>query len=172
MNYKQDLKNITTLIFDYDGVFTDGRVLMTPDDEPIRSINTKDAYAVQLAVKMGFNIVIITGGKSRSLQMVMNRLGVQEIYMRAHNKVETLSEHLINEGINPEEVLFMGDDIPDYKSMLEVKLPCCPADAVDQIKAISRYVSPKKGGEGCVRDIIEQVMTAQGKWMQNEGFTW
>jgi 3-deoxy-D-manno-octulosonate 8-phosphate phosphatase (KDO 8-P phosphatase) len=171
-SYKFLLKDITTFIFDFDGVFTDGKVMLTSDDEPIRTINTKDSYAVQLAIKMGFNIVVITGGKSKSLEIVLNRLGIVDIYMRANNKTETLNEHLLKEGIKPENVLYMGDDIPDYKSMLTVKLPCCPMDAAEEIKEISRYISPKKGGEGCVRDVIEQVMKIQSKWMQNEAFTW
>lgn len=170
--YKLALKDITTFIFDFDGVFTDGKVMLTMDDEPVRTINTRDSYAVQLAVKMGFNVVIITGGKSKSLELLLKRLGITDIYMRANNKNETLNEHLEKEGIKAENVLFMGDDIPDYKSMLAVKLPCCPLDAAEEIKEISRYISPKKGGEGCVRDVIEQVLKIQRKWMQNEAFTW
>ena len=102
--------------------------------------------------------------------MVLNRLGVTDIYMRAHNKTETLKEHLEKEGIKLANVLYMGDDIPDYQSMQGVKLPCCPLDAAEEIKTISKYISPKKGGEGCVRDVIEQVMKVQGKWMKEEGF--
>jgi 3-deoxy-D-manno-octulosonate 8-phosphate phosphatase (KDO 8-P phosphatase) len=170
--YKKLLNDITTFVFDYDGVFTDGKVLLTNDDEPIRAINTKDTYALQIARKMGLNVVIITGGKSKSLELVLNRLGVTDIYMRAHNKTETLKEHLEKEGIKLENVLYMGDDIPDYQSMQGVKLPCCPLDAAEEIRTISKYISHKKGGEGCVRDVIEQVMKVKGKWMREEGFTW
>ncbi len=172
MEYKELLKGITTFVFDYDGVFTNGSVIMTSDDEPLRTINTKDTYAVQLAKKLGFNIVIITGGKSGNLEIIMKRLGVTDIYMRANNKHETLKEHLEKEGIRLENVLYMGDDIPDYMAMNKVCFPCCPIDAAEEIKSISRYVSSKRGGEGCVRDVIEQVMKSQGKWMREEGFTW
>jgi 3-deoxy-D-manno-octulosonate 8-phosphate phosphatase (KDO 8-P phosphatase) len=171
-NYKQLLKEINTFVFDYDGVFTDGRVILTLDDEPLRTMNTKDAYAMQLAVKMGFNIVIITGGKSKCIQVLMERLGIKDIYMRANNKTETLAEHLEKEGIKPENVLYMGDDIPDFQSMSTVCLPCCPLDAAEEIKAVSKYISPKRGGEGCVRDIIEQVLKIQAKWMTERAFTW
>lgn len=171
-NYKRLLKDITTFVFDYDGIFTDGNVILKTDDEPLRTINTKDAYAVQLARKMDFRIVVITGGKSQSVEMVLKRLGVTDIYMRARNKKETLEEFFFSHKINPDNVLFMGDDIPDYKAMTKVCLPCSPLDAVEEIKAISKYISPKKGGEGCVRDVIEQVLKIQGKWMNDIGFVW
>ncbi len=170
-----DLKKIKALAFDVDGVLSTNLVTLFPGAEggPLRSANIKDGYAMQLAVKCGLQLAIITGGRSAAVQTRYEALGVQHIYMGAAVKLKVLHEWMEAEGLRPEEVIYMGDDIPDYEVMRVVGCPCCPADAAPEIKAVSRYVSHAAGGMGCVRDVLEQVLRAQGKWMANaEAFGW
>jgi len=163
-NFKQLLNDITTFVFDVDGVLTDGSLMLMPDGEHVRSMNIKDGYALQEAVKKGYKIAVISGGQSEAVRIRLAKLGIQDIYMGVRDKVEALDEFLATYAIQPANVLFMGDDMPDYGVMKRVGIPVCPNDAASEIKAISIYISDKKGGKGCVRDIIEQVLKVQAKW--------
>ena len=172
MNYKALLTKVTTFIFDYDGVMTDGKLILLHDDKPLRTANVKDGYTLQLAVKLGYNVVIISGGISKSVENRFEALKIQNVFLGVNDKLVVFEQFLKDKGISPEEVVYMGDDIPDFRVMKKVGVPVCPADAVEEIKNISVYISDKKGGEGCVRDIIEQVLKVQGKWMTEEAFKW
>ncbi len=166
-SYKEYLHHITTFIFDVDGVLTDGTVLINTDGEMLRSMNIKDGYALKTAIRQGYNVCIISGGKNEGVRKRLEGLEIKDIYLGAHQKVEQLSEYLKNNTIKLENVLYMGDDIPDIPVMQQVGLPTCPQDAVAEVKENSKYVSFKKGGKGCVRDVIEQVLKVQGKWSAN-----
>lgn len=166
-SYKEYLNHITTFVFDVDGVLTDGTIMVTTQGEMYRSMHIKDGFALKTAVDCGYYVCIISGGTNEGVRSRLSGLGVQDIYLGAHHKTETLATYLADKNIKRENVLFMGDDIPDLAVMKEVGLPCAPQDAVPEIKTISKYVSHKKGGKGCVRDIIEQVLKVQGKWMSN-----
>ena len=163
-SYKEIMPQITTFIFDVDGVLTDGTVTIFPNGELIRSMNTKDGYALKTAVDMGFNVCIITGGTHTSIKSRLNRLGINDIYLGSHNKIDKMVEYLEINKISAENVLYMGDDIPDIPPMQISVLPTCPKDAVQEVQNISKYVSQKRGGKGCVRDVIEQVLKVQDKW--------
>ena len=171
-NYKELLSTVNTFVFDYDGVFTGGTVFLTDEGEPLRTANVKDGYAVQLANKLGYRIVIITGGRSKSVVNRFKLLKVKDVFLGAENKLEVYNEFIKKNGLKPENVLYMGDDIPDYHVMQQVGVATCPADAAEEIKEIVHYISHQKGGQGCVRDVIEQVMKVQGKWMSEEAFKW
>ncbi|AXT55634.1 HAD-IIIA family hydrolase [Aquimarina sp. MMG015] len=166
-SYKEYLQHITTFIFDIDGVLTDGTVLINTDGELLRTMNIKDGYALKTAVQQGFNVCIISGGKNEGVRKRLEGLEIKDIYLGAHHKVEQLNEYTDNKNIKLENVLYMGDDIPDLPVMNMVGLPTCPQDAVAEVKEASKYVSFKKGGKGCVRDVIEQVLKVQGKWVAN-----
>ena len=172
VNYKQLLKEVNTFIFDYDGVLTDGTVFLTDHGEPLRTANVRDGYALQLAVKKGYKIVIISGGKSKSMFNRFKTLNITDIYLGIENKLEVFNQYIKDNNIDPDHVLYMGDDIPDYHIMREVGVPACPADASEEIKAISKYISHHNGGRGCARDVIEQVMKIQGKWMNDDAYHW
>lgn len=163
-NFKTKLNRVKVFIFDIDGVLTDGSVILMPDGEQLRSMNIKDGYALQHAVKEGYKIGVISGGKSESVRKRLNGLGVYDVYLGIHHKIEAFDEFLLTYDIKADEVLYMGDDIPDYEVMKRVGVATCPNDAVEEIKGVSIYVSDKNGGKGCVRDVIEQVMRVQGKW--------
>lgn len=163
-SYKEYLEHITTFVFDVDGVLTDGTVSVLTNGEMLRTMNVKDGYAIRAAVDKGYNMCIISGGKNEGVRIRLEGLGIKDIYLGAKNKIEQLDEYLTNNNIKSENVLFMGDDIPDYPVMKGIGLPCCPQDAVPEIKNISKYISHKKGGKGAVRDVIEQVLKVQGKW--------
>lgn len=168
-----DLKKIKALFFDVDGVLSGSTILLSPDGEPMRTVNIKDGYALQLAVKCGLHIAIITGGSTRAVRLRYESLGIKDIYLGSAVKTKQYNELLEKYSLKPEEVLYMGDDIPDYEVLRLVGLPCCPADAAPEIKAVCRYISHKKSGEGCGRDVIEQVLKAQGKWMTDaKAFGW
>jgi 3-deoxy-D-manno-octulosonate 8-phosphate phosphatase (KDO 8-P phosphatase) len=166
-SYKEIMPEITTFIFDVDGVLTNGEVTITTNGELIRNMNTKDGFALKTAVLEGFNVCIISGGNNEGVRTRLNGLGVQDIYLGTHHKIEQFETYINSKNINPENILYMGDDIPDYLVMKKVGLPSCPKDAVPEIQEISLYVSQKKGGKGCVRDVIEQVLKVQGKWHKN-----
>ncbi|WP_109300130.1 HAD family hydrolase [Aquimarina sp. AU474] len=166
-SYKEYLQHITTFIFDVDGVLTDGTVLIHTDGELLRTMNIKDGYALKTAVQQGFNVCIISGGKNEGVRKRLSGLGIKDIYLGAHQKVKQLNEYMDIYDIKIENVLYMGDDIPDLPVMEMVGLPTCPQDAVAEVKEVSKYVSFKKGGKGCVRDVIEQVLKVQGKWISN-----
>lgn len=171
-NYRRDLSKVKALIFDVDGVFTDGIIILSPDGEQLRTMNVKDGYALQLAAKKGYQIAIISGGISNSVQIRFERLGLKDIFMGVSNKLEVYETYIAQKGITSEEVLYMGDDIPDFQIMSIVGMPVCPNDAVDEIKKISKYISHANGGKGCVRDVIEQTMKVQGKWLDYDSFIW
>ncbi|MCB0448265.1 MAG: HAD-IIIA family hydrolase [Gelidibacter sp.] len=166
-SYKEHLNHITTFIFDVDGVLTDGTIALTTSGEMLRTMHTKDGFALKTALQAGYNVCVISGGSNEGVRLRLRGLGVTDIYLGSHNKIEQMNEYLDNNKIKLENVLYMGDDIPDYPVMKLVGLPTCPQDAVQEIKAISKYVSHKKGGLGCVRDVIEQVLKVQGKWNGN-----
>lgn len=157
-------QSITTFVFDVDGVLTDGSVYIFDDGEQVRRMNIKDGYALQLAIKKGYTILIISGGTSRAVVERLNRLGVKEVFMGTHDKKAVLKQFLRDHRIDKDQVLIMGDDIPDHAAMLEAGLICAPADAVAEIRKISHYVSDKSGGRGCVRDVIERVLKLNGQW--------
>ena len=171
ISYKQKLNNINTFIFDVDGVFTDGKLYLLKEDN-FRAFNSKDGYAVQYAAKMGFKIFIITGGHSEEVMERLLGLGVTEVHLRTHNKLKCYNDILNRHSINDSEVLYMGDDIPDLPVLQRVGLSSCPQDAVTDIKAIVDYQSPYNGGHACVRDVIEQTLRVQGKWLSDLAFEW
>ncbi|WP_431158172.1 KdsC family phosphatase [Winogradskyella poriferorum] len=166
-SYKEYLENITTFIFDVDGVLTDGTITVTTNGEMLRRMNIKDGFALKTAVDQGFNVCIISGGSNEGVRKRLRGLGITDIYLGAHHKVDQLDEYLDIYNIKPEQVLYMGDDIPDLPVMKIIGLPCCPQDAVPEIKAVSKYISHKNGGKGAVRDVIEQVLKVHGKWNKN-----
>ncbi|HVW97381.1 MAG TPA: HAD-IIIA family hydrolase [Mucilaginibacter sp.] len=166
------LKEISTFVFDVDGVLTDGSVFVSNDGLQSRAFNIKDGYALQLAVKCGYNVCSVSGSRSKSALHRLNSLGVTDVYMGIHTKITKLKLYLEEKSISPENVLYMGDDIPDLAVMQYVGLPVCPADAVEEIKAISKYISPCAGGKGCARDVIEKVLKIQDKWMREEAYSW
>ncbi len=171
INY--DLTKIRALVFDVDGVLSAETIPMSMEGEPMRTVNIKDGYALQLAVKCGLHVAIITGGRSEAIRKRYEGLGVKDIYMGASVKTNEYADLLAKYELIPEEVLYMGDDIPDYDVLRMVGLPCCPADAAPEIKAICKYISHRKGGYGCGRDVVEQVLRAQGKWMSHaDAFGW
>ena len=171
INY--DLKKIRAIAFDVDGVLSTNNVYLFDDGQPCRTANIKDGYAIQLAVKKGLQMAIITGGKSAAVYTRYTSLGVQNVFMSAAVKIKVFNQWLNDNGLLAEEVLYMGDDIPDFEVMKACGCPCSPADAAEEIKDISIYVSNKNGGCGCARDVIEQVLRAQNKWMENaEAFGW
>lgn len=169
--YKELLAGIRTFLFDVDGVFTDNRVLLMPGLDPVRVFNTRDAYAVQHAVKEGRRIVVISGGRSQGVADSFARLGVKDVYLSTSNKIERF-EQLVAEGLDPATTAYMGDDIPDLRVMERVAFPCAPADAAEEVKAISVFVSRHPGGGGCVRDLLEQALKVQGLWMTDGAHTW
>lgn len=171
-NYKEKLKHITTMIFDYDGVLTGGTVLINTDGELLRTANIKDGYALKHATEMGFRIAIISGGRSQSVKMRMAPLGITDVFLEAQDKMKIYKEYIEKHKLKAEEVLFMGDDIPDYPVMKAVGVATCPSDAAEEIKAVATYISFQKGGKGCARDIIEQVMKIQGKWFSENSYLW
>lgn len=166
------LKDITTFIFDVDGVLTDGSVFVTEDGVQSRAFNIKDGYAIQLAVKCGYQVCVISGSRSKSAVYRLNSLGVTDVYMGTHTKDERFKIYLEEKITHASKVLYMGDDIPDLAPMKLAGLPVCPADAVEEIKAVSQYVSPYPGGRGCARDVIEKVLKVQGKWMSEQSYSW
>jgi 3-deoxy-D-manno-octulosonate 8-phosphate phosphatase (KDO 8-P phosphatase) len=171
-NYKSKLKHITTFIFDYDGVLSDGTVVLQTNGDALRTANVRDGFALNLAVRLGYRVVIISGGNSESMRRRFESLNIKDFFLGVPNKLEVFEKFILEYNIPLESVLYMGDDLPDFKSMQKAGLPCCPSDAAPEIKSISAYISGLPGGKGCVRDVIEQTLKIQGKWMTDEGFTW
>lgn len=164
MSLSELLSPIRTFVFDVDGVLTDGSLLVTEEGQLLRSMNIKDGYAMQLAIKKGYNIWVISGGTSEGVKIRLNKLGISEVYLAVKDKNEILNLLLSKYNISHSQLIYMGDDIPDYGVMLKAGVPCCPADAVDEIKQICKYISPAKGGCGAARDIIEKVLKLNGDW--------
>lgn len=171
-NFKAKLKDINTFIFDVDGVFTNNIIFLSSDGEPLRTANVRDGYTVQLAVKMGLRIVILSGGKGEATRKRFEGLGVKDIYLGARTKIDVLNQFIAENNLKKEDICYMGDDIPDYAVMQNVGLATCPSDAAPEIKSIAHYVSPFKGGEGCVRDVLEQALKMKGMWMTELGSSW
>jgi 3-deoxy-D-manno-octulosonate 8-phosphate phosphatase (KDO 8-P phosphatase) len=168
-----DLKTIKAVFFDVDGVLSRQTITLHPDGDPLRTVNIKDGYALQYAVKCGLHVAIISGAKTESLRLRYERLGVKDVILGADIKIKYYNELKQKLNLKDEEIIFVGDDIPDYEVMQLCTLPCCPSDAAPEIKAVSKYISPFPGGEGVARDIIEQVLKAQGKWMHDHtAFGW
>ena len=171
INY--DLKEIKAIIFDIDGVLSSETITLSSEGEPLRTVNIKDGYAIQLAMKLGLRIAIMTGAKVTSIRKRYEGLGVEDIYIGSSVKIETYETFLHKYGLTDKEIMYMGDDIPDLEIMRRVGCPVCPKDACPDIKEVSIYVSDRIGGHGCGRDIIEQVLRAQGKWiMDKKAFGW
>ena len=164
MNYKEKLNHIKTFIFDVDGVLTDGKILLHPSGEQMRNMNVKDGMAIREAIKKGFLVAIISGGKSQGLIERFKHLKINDVYLGCDDKKDALSDLIQIHELDLQSILYMGDDINDREVMKEVGLSSCPQDAVPEIKAISDYISHKNGGQGCVRDVIEQTLKVQEKW--------
>ena len=170
INY--DLRKIKAFVFDVDGVLSCDVIPLHPNGDPMRTVNIKDGYALQLAVKEGYEVAIITGGYTEAVQIRFSRLGIQHIYMRSAVKVHDFKDFMEKTGLSPEQIMYAGDDIPDYEVMTRVGLPVAPADAAPEIKEVAKYISSRRGGEGVARDVIEQTMRAQGHWFGEEAFGW
>ncbi len=171
INY--DLQKIRAIVFDLDGVLSGSTIALDLEGTPLRTVNIKDGYAIQLAMKMGLRIAIISGCRIEAVRMRYEGLGMEDIYLGAAVKVKTYEEFKAKYGYADEEVMFMGDDIPDLEVMRRVGCPVCPKDACHEVREVSIYVSDRNGGEGCGRDVIEQTLRAQGKWLKDEhAFGW
>lgn len=172
-NFKEDLPRIKAFIFDIDGVLSTNSIPLDSSGEPMRMLNIKDGYALQLAVKQSYKIAIITGADNESIKVRYNKLNIEDIYLSSSIKEIDYKSFKDKYNFDDSEILYMGDDIPDIPVLRLVGIPTCPADAAVEVKNISKYISIYKGGEGCVRDVIEQVMKAQGNWMKDEhAFGW
>lgn len=169
-NFKEDLMKVKAFAFDIDGVLSLDTIPMHPTGEPMRTANIKDGFAIQKAVNLGYPVAIITGGNTQSVLKRYQMLGVADIYMGSSQKMVDFNHWIAKYDLSPDTVLYMGDDLPDYPVMQHVGIPTCPADAVEEIKSLCTYISHKKGGEGCARDVIEQVLRAHGKW--GKDYTW
>lgn len=166
------LSQVNTFIFDYDGVMTDGTVYMDSNGDPLRTSNVKDGYALQLASKLGYHVAVISGAVVTNITKRLNMLGVKDVFTGVPDKVVKLKEYMEDNRLRPEQIVFMGDDIPDLRVMNMVGIPACPADAALEVKEASVFVSHYPGGRGCVREVIEQTLKAQGKWMTAEAYSW
>jgi 3-deoxy-D-manno-octulosonate 8-phosphate phosphatase (KDO 8-P phosphatase) len=171
-NFTEDLQKIKAFVFDIDGVLSKQTITLDIDGNPLRTINLRDGYALQLAVKNGYHVCVISGGNSIPFKIRLNSLGVEKVYLNVSDKADILDKFIREMNLQPDEVLYMGDDIPDYHVMKMAGVAVCPGDADNEIKQISIYISDKTGGDGCVRDVIEQVMRLHGKWMNNDAFIW
>ncbi len=165
-HFKTLLQHVKAFAFDVDGVFSSSKLILHPTGDMMRSMNIKDGYAIRRALDNGFPVAIITGGTSVSVRARFNALGTNDVYLHSMDKLNDLNDFLHIHQLNMESIMYMGDDMPDYEVMLRVGLPVCPADAVSDIKAISKYISHEAGGEGCVRDVVEQVLRAQNLWIK------
>lgn len=171
-NFREKLKNITTFIFDFDGVLSDGKIWALPNGDQLRATGVKDGYALHYALNKGYRIAVISGGYSESMQLRYNNFPGMEFYLKVGNKIKVFNEYLQKHNITADEVLMMGDDIPDYQILKLCGIKTCPADAAHEIKEIVDYISFRNGGDGAVRDVIEQVMRAQGTWMGEDACIW
>jgi len=171
-NFKEELQNLKAFVFDIDGVLSTQTIALSVWGVPLRSVNLRDGYALQLAVRKGYHVGVISGANSKEYVKRLKTLGINDIYLNSRTKKESLKALAQKWNVELKDVLYMGDDIPDFEVMKMVGLPACPADADSEIKQISVYISDKKGGEGCVRDVIEQAMRLHNKWMDHEAFSW
>ncbi len=168
MSYKEKLNNIKTVILDVDGVLTDGNLILLPTGEMVRTMNTRDGYAMQLAIKQGIRIAVITGGKDEAVVNRLKYLGLTDIYVNRRDKVDAFQDLLFSYSLDPDEIAYMGDDYPDLAVMSLVGLAACPNDACTDVRKASEYISPENGGKGCVRDLLEQILKVQNKWYNAE----
>lgn len=166
--FLEKLKNISAFVLDVDGVLTNGTLLLTEAGEQLRQFNIKDGYALQLAVKKGFKIAVISGAKSKGVEARIKGLGIKDVFLGVDSKPEVYHDFLNSSGLSSGQVLFIGDDIPDLQLMKLAGLSACPSDAVEEIKALADYISPRKGGDACVREILEKVLKIQGCWLDDE----
>jgi 3-deoxy-D-manno-octulosonate 8-phosphate phosphatase (KDO 8-P phosphatase) len=171
-NFKENLINVKAFIFDIDGVLSLQTIGLNTFGIPNRTVNLRDGYALQFAVKKGYHIGVISGSSSKEYQKRLKLLGIKDIYLNSRSKLDQFNSFLKKYNLDRSEVLFMGDDIPDYGVMKEAGVPVCPSDADSEIKQVAVYISDKKGGEGCVRDVIEQVLRLHNKWMDSDAFSW
>jgi len=167
-NYKELFCDVKAFVFDIDGVLTDSRIMVMENGQMVRTMNTRDGYAIQYAVKNGYIIGIISGGKSEPTRERLTKLGIHNVYLGISDKLDSLKEFMHIHELKYDNILYMGDDMPDYEVMQKCGIPCCPKDSVQEIKDLSVYISDKTGGDGCVRDVIEQVMKIHKKWMKNK----
>ena len=165
MNYLEKFRDVRAFVFDVDGVMTDGNIMLTESGQQLRTMNIRDGYALRQAVLQGYHVAVISGGFSEGVASRLEYLGVKDYFFGVEDKVDVFEEYIANKNIDAGEVLYMGDDLPDYALMRIVGLPTCPNDAVPEILELSQYVSPRNGGTGCVRDVIEKVMRLQGSWI-------
>ncbi|MFT3739714.1 MAG: HAD hydrolase family protein [Breznakibacter sp.] len=163
-NFKEDLMKVKAFAFDVDGVLSSQIIPMHPSGEPMRTANIKDGDIMQLAAKLGYRLAIITGGNTEAVRKRYLNLGIEDVYMGVSEKLPVFEAWLAKRGLKADEVLYMGDDMPDYPVMQKVGVPACPKDAVEEIKGLCKYISDHNGGEGCVRDVMEQVLRAHGQW--------
>ncbi|HUX55512.1 MAG TPA: HAD hydrolase family protein [Bacteroidales bacterium] len=171
-NFKEGLVRVKAFVFDIDGVLSLQTIGLNSFGVPNRTVNLRDGYALQLAVKKGYYVGIISGSRSKEYKKRLKLLGISDVYLNSRTKLNHFNTFLKKHNLNKSDVLFMGDDIPDFEIMKQVGVAVCPSDADSEIKHISSYISDKKGGEGCVRDVIEQVMRLHKNWMDNDAFTW
>jgi len=171
-NFKEDLVRIKAFVFDIDGVLSLQTIGLNAFGVPNRTVNLRDGYALQLAVKKGYHIAIISGSNSKEYQRRLKLLGIKDVYLNSRSKLDHFRAFLKKYNLNKSDTLFMGDDIPDFEVMKEAGVPACPSDADSEIKQLAVYISDKRGGEGCVRDVIEQVLRLHNKWMDSDAFTW
>ncbi len=171
-NFKEILPQIKAFAFDVDGVFSTTVTYINPDGQLLRSANIKDGFVVQLLRKKGYPVAIITGGNYEGVKKRFENLGVKDIYLSADDKLAVLKEFMDRHQLLPEDVLYMGDDIPDLLPMKYVGVPVCPADAAEDIKVIAKYISDKNGGHGCVRDVVEQVLRSRNDWLKEDDHIW
>ena len=169
---QEKMQKINTFIFDFDGVLSDGKIYVQHDGEQVRATNVKDGYALQYALRRGYHVAVISGGYAESMRLRYKDFPGMEMYLKVSDKVVMLNNYLQKHNLKAEQVLIMGDDIPDYKMMLLAGIKSCPADAAEEIKQIADYVSPKNGGNGAVRDVIEQALKSHGKWFDEEACIW
>lgn len=171
-NFRENLKKITTFIFDFDGVLSDGKIWVLPDGDQVRATNVKDGYAIQYALRKGYRVAVISGGYSETMRLRYKAFPGIEIFLHVHDKIEALEQYFAKHHITGDEVLMMGDDIPDYKIMQRCCVKTCPADASHEIKEVVDYISHRNGGDGAVRDVIEQTLRAQDRWMEDDACIW
>lgn len=165
--YKKKLTQIKAFVFDVDGVLTNGGLILYPDGKFLRQMNAKDGYAIKLAIHHGYKIAIITGGREENIKTRLKNLGVHEVFLGANNKLPILKDFIATYKLSSKQILYMGDDIPDLEALQHAGFSCCPNDASYDVKKKSDYISQKKGGEGCVRDIIEQTLKVNNQWDLN-----
>jgi 3-deoxy-D-manno-octulosonate 8-phosphate phosphatase (KDO 8-P phosphatase) len=164
MSVLEKFKSIRTFVFDVDGVMTDGSVEVYETGEQVRRMSTRDGYSLQLAVKKGYRVVVISGGNSAGVRKRLEYLGIRDIFLDVHDKVDLLDKYAREHGLDEKDMLYMGDDIPDFAAMQHVGLACAPSDAAPEIRHIAAYISSFGGGHGCVRDVVEKVLKLNGQW--------